>query len=345
MRTSGRRSISISTDRRRRFPARSRQASAASPDRCGNAAASPPRCPRAATERSARRGSLMWPPSGSGRRAAPAAVGRGRSTAAPRPAGLFPIGADQDAHRRRLAGAGGPVTRSPGSGAGSTTASTSSRRALSTRVQQPPGCPRRSPSARRRPVRLRVGADSGHDALRSGFRRILRAQRRSVHRNHSLLAIRPSTILLKSAVPNDNELRTGWHSPATAGPRVRVACSSAVWCFGRACCGSLRIFFGAADGPATGSSTTWLARLQFERARADLLPRQRELLARRKLTICMGHTSGPLSAATSPTETCGSAKWASRPCTRCPTGARLQPSPTAGPLTAATTGCGTGSSL
>ena len=55
--------------------------------------------------------------------------------------------------------------------------------------------------------------------------------------------------------------------------------------------------------------------------------------------VSSGHTTGPPSAATSPTSTCGSARCAlSAMKTMSDSATRLQPSPTAGPFTAATIG-------
>ena len=55
--------------------------------------------------------------------------------------------------------------------------------------------------------------------------------------------------------------------------------------------------------------------------------------------VSSGHVTGPPSAATSPTITCGSARCAlSAMNTMSDSATRLQPSPTAGPLTAATIG-------
>ncbi len=55
--------------------------------------------------------------------------------------------------------------------------------------------------------------------------------------------------------------------------------------------------------------------------------------------VSRGHVTGPPSAATSPTITCGSARWAlSAMNTMSDSATRLHPSPTAGPLTAAITG-------
>ena len=55
--------------------------------------------------------------------------------------------------------------------------------------------------------------------------------------------------------------------------------------------------------------------------------------------MCSGQVSGPPSAATSPTITCGSDRYAdSAMYTTSESAITLQPSPTAGPLTAATTG-------
>ena len=87
------------------------------------------------------------------------------------------------------------------------------------------------------------------------------------------------------------------------------------------------------------ASHTWLASpIWWARSAVIRSPVNANSLASSML-VCSGHVIGPPSAATRPTTTCGSARWAfAAMYTTSESATRLHPRPTAGPLTAATTG-------
>ena len=115
---------------------------------------------------------------------------------------------------------------------------------------------------------------------------------------------------------------------------MRLVSSVARW-------GSLAIFAAQARARSSTSSSgqTWLTSpISAARAAGMRSPVRAYSLASWRL-VSSGQVTGPPSAATSPTSTWGSARWAlSAMKTMSDRATRLQPSPTAGPLTAAMTG-------
>ena len=108
-----------------------------------------------------------------------------------------------------------------------------------------------------------------------------------------------------------------------------------------ACWGSAAILRAASIAAVSTSSsgTTWLARpISLARAAGMRSPVNAYSLASSRL-VWSGQVSGPPSAATRPTVTCGSERNAdSAMYTTSDSAMTLQPRPTAGPFTAATTG-------